>query len=200
MSDNQQPSIELRTCRKCGETKQLDDFAIVYTKNTRGKNYRQHTCKICANKEHAERMRKARANNAEKYRNHQKEHRNRHLKKVRRQQKESKQRLKLLCMEAYGGPVCVCCGETCMDMLNIDHINEDGSYHRKNLNKHGNAGCSTYHWLKANDFPDGFQVLCYNCNISKHRNGICSHQLNKGSETIPKGSTPKARWKRKASL
>lgn len=28
--------------------------------------------------------------------------------------------------------------------------------------------------------PEGFQTLCYNCNIGKHRNGgICPHQHNR---------------------
>ncbi len=32
-------------------------------------------------------------------------------------------------------------------------------------------------WLKANNFPPGFQTLCHNCNIGKHRNkGICPHK------------------------
>jgi len=69
------------------------------------------------------------------------------------------------------GKKCVCCGETNTHFLTIDHVNNDGARHRKEI------GCSkTYSWLLKNNFPDGFQVLCYNCNFGKYLNGgICPH-------------------------
>lgn len=187
MTDNQQPS--LRTCVKCGETKPFEDFAIVYAKNSRGQNYRQHTCKECAKCEHAARMRKARKENPEKYIKHQREHRKRHLERCRRQRKESGQRLKDRVFEAYGGYRCVCCGETMESMMTIDHIEENGADHRNEINggKGRTIGADIYRWLERNNYPAGFQVLCYNCNISKHRNnGICEHRSKEGSEAIRK--------------
>ena len=76
-------------------------------------------------------------------------------------------------------------------MLTIDHVNNDGSKHRREIGKlykypDGRRALVTdiYGWLEKNGFPDGFQVLCYNCNISKHRNkGVCEHKLNEGSTT-----------------
>jgi len=187
MSDNQQPSY--RTCKKCNATKSLDDFAIVYAKNSRGQNYRQHTCIECAKRIHAERMRKARANNPDLYKKHQAEHRKRHPERVRRQRRESGERLRNMVFEAYGGFTCACCGETCKSMLTIDHINEDGNEHRKQLGEGksyatGRSGLGDYLYrdLRDRNFPDGFQVLCYNCNISKHRLGRCEHAIE-GSET-----------------
>jgi hypothetical protein len=202
MTDNQQPSN--RVCKKCGETKPLEQFAIVYAKNSRGVNYRQHTCSECAKVDHATRMREARRANPDKYRWHQKSHRRRHPERVRRQRRESGQRLRDAVFLAYGGFVCKCCGETYKSMLTIDHINGDGNKHRAQIAKGkpymtGRSGLGDYLYrdLRERGFPSGFQVLCYNCNISKHRLGRCEHSIE-GSTTIPKGSSPPALGGRKA--
>lgn len=75
---------------------------------------------------------------------------------------------------AYGGYICSCCGETEKLFMTIDHINGGGNTHRKSL---GNAGGKDFYtWLRKNGYPEGYQVLCYNCNISKGHYGICPHQ------------------------
>ena len=75
--------------------------------------------------------------------------------------------------EGYGGYVCACCGETGRLFLSIDHVNNDGAQHRKTV---GNSD-QFYLWLLRNNFPDGFQVLCMNCNWGKNRNGgVCPHR------------------------
>jgi hypothetical protein len=57
--------------------------------------------------------------------------------------------------------------------LTVDHINNDGAEHRRKI---GAGICSLYWWLKKNHFPDGFQILCYNCNGARARNnGVCPH-------------------------
>ena len=71
-------------------------------------------------------------------------------------------------IEAYGG-ACACCQETTYEFLTIDHINGGGRQHRISLN--GNF----YRWLNRNNFPGGFQVLCYNCNCCKGAYGACVH-------------------------
>jgi hypothetical protein len=79
--------------------------------------------------------------------------------------------LKLAAFYAYGGPKCVCCGESHELLLTIDHINGGGSRHRKDTNN------AIYKWLKDNNYPEGFQVLCWNCNMGKHLNGgVCPHK------------------------
>ncbi len=198
MTDNLQPST--RQCKKCGNTKPLDQFATVYSKASRGQNYRQHSCQDCAKVSHAARMRRARLNNSEKYRVHQREHRARHLERVRRQRRESGIRRKMRVMAAYGGK-CACCGETELSMLTMDHIHEDGNKHRDELNggRGREVSVEMYCWLERNKCPDGFQVLCYNCNISKHRGrGVCAHKSGEGSTTIPQGSSLQAIGKRSA--
>jgi hypothetical protein len=79
-------------------------------------------------------------------------------------------------IEHYGGK-CMCCGETEPCFLAIDHTDGDGNTHRKEINKYGST---FFKWLVDNDFPEGFQVLCHNCNMGKHINGgTCPHQSDK---------------------
>jgi hypothetical protein len=74
----------------------------------------------------------------------------------------------------YGG-ICVCCGETELRFLTIDHIYEDGAVCRRETNTRG--GTRYYYWVKANGYPDFLRVLCYNCNLATYRNGgICPHE------------------------
>ncbi len=95
-------------------------------------------------------------------------------------------RLRILVLKAYGGenPCCVCCKENTLIFLCIDHINNNGSQHRQEIGKNRqqpkNIGSSgIYQWLKNNNFPKGFQVLCFNCNMAKSFNGgVCPHQGN----------------------
>jgi len=80
---------------------------------------------------------------------------------------------------AYGGYKCSCCGETEPMFLTVDHINNDGASHRKSLSPNGHSVGSAriYRWLKNNGYPEGFQILCMNCQFGrKHNNGTCPHQ------------------------
>ena len=88
-------------------------------------------------------------------------------------------RKKLEVYEAYGGAWCNCCGETELLFLCMDHVDNNGAEHRKELKAGGEnrMGRDMYNWLKKNGFPPGFQVLCQNCNWGKYRNGgVCPHQ------------------------
>jgi hypothetical protein len=60
------------------------------------------------------------------------------------------------------------------EFLQIDHVNNDGAEHRKQL---GRGGSRLYQWLRKHNFPTGFQVLCANCNRGKALLGVCPHQL-----------------------
>lgn len=78
---------------------------------------------------------------------------------------------------AYYGNQCQCCSETNPLFLTIDHINNDGAKHRREIRKLG-TGSNFYYWLVSNNFPEGFQLLCFNCNCGKQRNkGICPHKV-----------------------
>ena len=54
----------------------------------------------------------------------------------------------------------------CSDIitLTIDHIHNKGSLHKRELKIEGWA---FYQWLKKNNYPKGYQVLCINFNVKK---------------------------------
>lgn len=57
--------------------------------------------------------------------------------------------------------------------LTIDHVKNDGAEHRKTTS-------FLYPWLVKNNFPEGFQTLCWNCNCAKGINlGVCPHLENR---------------------
>jgi len=192
--DNQQASQE-RRCRVCERVKNLEDFAIVYAKNSRGVNYRQHTCQECSRAKLRIKEAKRRKDKSAEINSRRRELWHLNKEKMKAQKRASDKRLKNLVFEAYGGYECTCCGETEETMLTIDHIDENGAAHRREVSNNTakyRITADIYRWLKKNGFPEGFQVLCYNCNVSKHRNGgVCSHKLLEASTTIPRGSTPK---------
>ena len=61
-------------------------------------------------------------------------------------------------------PSCIICGEDRLPCLSIDHINNDGAKHRKEI---GSSGKNFYKWLKERNYPEGYQVLCMNCQFLK---------------------------------
>lgn len=89
--------------------------------------------------------------------------------------------LKIAAFEYYGGPVCICCGETEICFLSLDHKNNDGSEQRRRDcgKQSGRGGNIYYRWLKNNNYPDlGLQVSCHNCNQGRFINGgVCPHQV-----------------------
>ena len=68
-------------------------------------------------------------------------------------------------------PICACagCGEKHIEFLVFDHINGRKSMgHKAGFN--AEKLCRN---LRKNGYPKGIQVLCANCNHSKHDNGFC---------------------------
>ncbi len=80
-------------------------------------------------------------------------------------------------MERYsnGPPKCACCGESERDFLSIDHVDGHGNEHRRRTFGRHQGGWQLYAWLIRQGFPAGFQVLCFNCNMSKAKHGRCAH-------------------------
>jgi hypothetical protein len=76
-------------------------------------------------------------------------------------------------------PICACCGETELDFLTIDHINNDGAEQRRKIGNNVLGGWALSLWIIKNNFPDDLQVLCGNCQLGKRRNnGVCTHKIN----------------------
>lgn len=96
--------------------------------------------------------------------------------RYRSQQREYRQAKKLerrdVVMAHYGG-WCACCKETEPMFLTIDHMNGDGWKHRREI-----GTMDMWSWVLRNGFPPGFQILCYNCNSGRYRNGgKCPHEV-----------------------
>lgn len=102
-------------------------------------------------------------------------------------------RLREAAFHAYGYK-CACCGITEPTFLSIDHKKGGGNQHRRELMKRSQGnGAGFYKWLKDNNYPSDFQVLCMNCNHGTMRNGgICPHKIGKRVTTIRKRSRAKA--------
>ncbi len=86
--------------------------------------------------------------------------------KVKEWRKHTDIHLKTLVLSHYskGTPKCAVCGEADLRNLNLDHINEDGREQRKTI-----TGLKQlYLWVRRNNYPETFQVLCHRCNMLKY--------------------------------
>ena len=92
-----------------------------------------------------------------------------------------RQRLRLDVLTAYSTGVlrCTCCGETEPQFLALDHIDGGGYAQKKLLRRHGQA---FYLWLKQQGYPEGYRVLCHNCNLAKGFYGECPHETKRRSQ------------------
>lgn len=140
----------LKKCTRCKEIKQFSEF---HTSRSRSGGL-QGYCKSCA-----------------KSSNYQwREQNPGRLSEIKR---DSHARTKQLILDHYGA-FCSCCGEANPKFLTIDHINDDGAEHRREI---GRGSRNFYAWLVKNSFPTGFRTLCFNCNAGRHWNGgICPHE------------------------
>jgi hypothetical protein len=86
---------------------------------------------------------------------------------------------RLNCIEHYGNK-CECCGELRNEFLAIDHINGGGLKHRKEL---AGKNMNMWEYLIKNKYPEGFRVLCHNCNSALGSYGYCPHQIERGEIT-----------------
>lgn len=88
---------------------------------------------------------------------------------------------------AYGGYICTCCGEDEPMFLSIDHIDNNGAEERRS-GLYSGSGYGFYRWLRKSGFPPGYQVLCMNCQVGKHKNGgVCPHQTSSTLKGIHHG-------------
>ena len=74
--------------------------------------------------------------------------------------------IRRIVFEHYGGspPKCKNCKCSIFEVLDIDHISNNGRQMRKIKNL---KGYQFYRWLLKNNFPKGYQILCKNCNWLK---------------------------------
>lgn len=81
--------------------------------------------------------------------------------------------LRLVALQHYAVNrlACACCGETDVEFLTLDHIDNNGAEQRRSMASH-----TIWNWLKQNGYPPGFQVLCFNCNSIF---GECPHETRR---------------------
>lgn len=122
-----------------------------------------------------------------------KEWRKRNKEKFHTSQKRCYDKIRLECLQYYSGkdiPECRCCGETLLAFLQLDHINGDGAAHRREIGMRQGVEEQTHqvkiggnglpYWLKKHGYPEGFQVLCANCNLGKRIGKYCPHEIERG--------------------
>ena len=97
---------------------------------------------------------------------------NRERECLARRNRYFRSRLRVLIHYSGKPPFCKCCREERIEFLSVDHTRGGGRKHRKEIR--GGAG-SFYRWLEKNNFPEGFTILCHNCNLSKGFYGYCAH-------------------------
>lgn len=88
----------------------------------------------------------------------------------------NRRRMGALFFYSKGKLECACCGENHVEFLVIDHINGGGIKHRKSISPKSQGGQKIYSWLKQNNYPNGFRVLCQNCNSSLGHYHYCPHK------------------------
>lgn len=130
-----------------------------------------------------------RASNPERVREleQRKKDRPEYIQRMRELDKQANERFRLEILRKYSRDKvsCACCGVTDAVFLTLDHINGDGAAERTRAaaemgkDARGFAGLQFYRWLRRQDFPDGYAVLCWNCNYAKHRLGACPHQTGR---------------------
>jgi len=83
-----------------------------------------------------------------------------------RKAREYNHRIKLEVLSYYsnGAPKCARCGINDVDVLCIDHIEGGGTQLRIDTR---HWGTKLHHFLKRNNYPKGYQILCANCNLKK---------------------------------
>lgn len=93
------------------------------------------------------------------------------------------ERRKLVIGHYSGGTMkCLCCGESIILLLTIDHENDNGSEQRQ---EGIGSGQDLVNWIIKNNFPLGFQVMCFSCNSGRYLNGgICPHKDPKYNNTL----------------
>ena len=148
----------LRKCIGCGFVASDESELVLFVKNKQSIYGRLNLCRTCSNLRVKKYQAQKRAKNPDAYN-----------RSVRVAVRKAHIRRRIEVINHYGGR-CACCFENELKFLGIDHINGNGNEHRRQIKS------NIYTWLRKNKWPDGFQILCHNCNLSKGFYGQCPHK------------------------
>lgn len=94
-------------------------------------------------------------------------------------------RLKTDVLSAYGNGrlACVCCGETHIEFLTLDHARGRGHGARERARIYQTT---LFTKLRREGYPAGeYRTLCFNCNWAYGQHGTCPHQKTKRAHKAP---------------
>lgn len=117
--------------------------------------------------------RKWRKEHPDRLKTYSREWREKHPGRDRQLKRESLLRMKLAIISSHyseGAMRCQNCGEDNVIILTIDHKNGGGAEHRRQIGSQG--GSHFYARLRTQGYPEGYQVLCFNCNYLKYYNEL----------------------------
>lgn len=161
----------MHKCHQCSKEKPQEEFYPHWS--SRYDRYYYSWCKECIKRIGRENYRLNRSKKIAYSRAYRKENPQRHKEIMRRS--TLKLRIEVLSTYSKGKPVCVCCLEETIEFLAVDHINGGGHQHTTKIKRRGTG---FYQWLKKNNYPEGYQILCHNCNMAKGFYGQCPHARN----------------------
>ena len=161
--------MKTKRCPKCGKSLSVKKFH----NHKNRKDGLATWCKNCRSQYAKEYYSK----NKERYKRQKKEYYSKNKERINQQTKEYHRRTKIGILSHYAGkpPKCACCGESHIEFLGIDHINGKGTKHRREI---AGGGGNFYYWLKRNNYPTGYRVLCHNCNCALGFFGYCPHKIS----------------------
>lgn len=150
-------------CSTCKIKKENSEFYRSKNKS----NGLTSQCKVCISdgvKRYAqtEKGKKIRKESIKRYKKN-------HPDRVRKQENKRRKDRRLQVLEHYScsPPKCVMCGFDDIRALQIDHINGNGRDHRRQLGRRAGGSDIIIDFIIKNNYPDGFQILCANCNMIK---------------------------------
>lgn len=143
----------MKNCRVCNTELTVENWATSLMKKN------SKICKSC----HLENGRKWRNENPDKANALARKHYHISPRKHMDSCNKSRVKVRIDMIIEYGGK-CSSCGIDDFEVLDIDHIKNNGASHRRN----GLFGYNLYRFLKKHRWPkDDYQLLCKNCNWKK---------------------------------
>ena len=169
----------------CSICKNKLDYSQFYKRNNT-KDGLRYECKSCSRKKSLTRHNRIKTENQDylqKIREKSKEWYIKNRAKVKQKSKNYHINQRKKCIEYYGSK-CACCGEDRYEFLAIDHINGGGRKQKQE------GVTKITRWLVANNFPEGFRILCHNCNTSLGAYGYCPHTTKPESDSSESHQSP----------